>query len=202
MFTEWMELLGAGHRYVATGNSDSHLVRLQVVGYPRTYVRVPGGRIDDGLAVVRALREGRAFVTSGPFLEVSVDGRGPGETAQVTGRVARVRVVVRAPPWMSADDITLYVNGEVAKRAVVPSAPPPRRGRPASPPPALRYDRTLEVPIRGDAFLIAMVRGRTPMGDIVGRGGALPIAFTNAIWIDHDGDGTVVVAPTRPPRAR
>jgi len=201
VFGEWLELLALGHRYIATGNSDSHLVRLQLVGYPRTYVNVPGGRIDDGLAVVRALREGRAFVTSGPFLEVSVDGHGPGEIAEARGRVAHVRVIVRAAPWLSADDLTLFINGEAVKTlAIGPAAPAVTRGRtapPGRPLPVLRFDRVVDVPVSSDAFLVVQVRGRTSMGDLLGRSGALPIAFTNPIWLDHDGDGTVTLAPSR-----
>jgi len=55
----------------------------------------------------------------------------------------------------------------------------------------------------GSCYIAAM---RTPSGAVVhsggehillGRSGALPIAFTNPIWLDHDGDGTVTLAPSR-----
>ncbi len=37
---EWFALLNAGKRYTAVGNSDSHRLGSEWVGYPRTYVRV------------------------------------------------------------------------------------------------------------------------------------------------------------------
>jgi len=199
-------LLARGAHYTATGNSDSHTVRLQVVGYPRTYVRVAGGRVSDAREVVRALRAGHAFVTSGPFLEATVEGRGPGDMATVAGGVAHVHVVVRAPPWISTDELAIYVGPSVSvTRALVV---PPARGAgqsahrrggappsPPPPPPVQRLDATIDVAVSGDTFVVVTVRGRTGIDAIVGRGGSLPVAFTNPIWLDVDGDGRVVLTP-------
>ena len=41
---EWFELINAGRRYTAVGNSDSHRLVYQWAGYPRTYVRVEDDR--------------------------------------------------------------------------------------------------------------------------------------------------------------
>jgi hypothetical protein len=187
VFTDWLALLAAGRRFVATGNSDSHFVRFQWAGYPRTYVRVPGGDFRDARAVLRALRDGRAFVTNGPFLEATVDGKGPGETATVPiGGEARVRIVVRAPPWIPVDTVDVFAGGQlIATRPVAgPRPPPPRpRPRPEPPLPVVRFDEEVPVSIAASTFIVVRATSLEPIREVFVRR-VLPHAFTNPIWIE------------------
>jgi hypothetical protein len=177
VMSDWLALLRAGHRVVGVGNSDSHLVRYQWAGYPRTYVQVAEGSVTEPLAVVRALRAGRAFVTSGPFLEATIDGRGPGETvAPSDGRVG-VRVRVQAPEWIDVSVVEVWVDGQLTVARTVP--PVPRdRGSP------VRFEETIEVPVPDRGFLFVLVRGDRPLDLLLARAGIPPLAFTNPIWID------------------
>src|SRR5262249_10457375 len=84
VFGEWLAEIARGRHVVATGSSDTHTIRSEAAGYPRTYVRANPGGAHDGRALVQALKAGRAFVTSGPFLNVQVSGRGPGEQVLVS----------------------------------------------------------------------------------------------------------------------
>jgi hypothetical protein len=72
VMNEWFVLLNRGLRYTATGNSDSHRLGFEEVGYPRNYVAVaddtPTGV--DPADVIASARAGRVVVTNGPFLRV------------------------------------------------------------------------------------------------------------------------------------
>lgn len=192
VFTEWQAMLTRGRHVSATGNSDSHLVRYQWPGYPRTYVNTPSG-VNDPRALVRALKEGRAFVTSGPFLDVRIGEQGPGDTATLAEHRAHVHVTVRAPEWMDVSTVELWSQGAVIGTwSIAPlRTPPPRRGNSSAPAPVspIRTDRELDVEFANDAYLVVLVRGDRPMDDYFGRNSIPPMAFSNPIWIDADGDG-------------
>jgi hypothetical protein len=208
IFTEWLAMLGRGRRVTATGNSDSHKIRYVWAGYPRTYVRTPGGSSDPA-AVLAGLGAGRAFVTSGPFLEATVDEAGPGDIAIVRDGIAHVRVVVRAPAWMEVTRLEVWQEGAVVRSESVPAtstaatpsdatpgAPPTRsrrheRAEPSSvvEPTDLRFETILDVPTTQDGYVVVLVRGERPMDVAFGRAGIPPLAFTNPIWLDVGGDG-------------
>jgi hypothetical protein len=187
LFDEWLGLVAQGHRVVATGSSDSHNIRYQWAGYPRTYVAVPPADRSPR-ALLRALRAGRAFVTNGPFLEATVDGHGPGDTAPVTGDTARVHVVVRAPDWMDLTRVEVFSGPTL--RATAPIAPRPTA--PHAETPVVRFDQTLTVPVTPGSFVVVRASGDGALLDLLARGDALPLAFTNPIWL-------AAPAPAAPP---
>jgi len=71
----------------------------------------------------------------------------------------------------------------------------------------VRLDDTIELPAARDGFAIVRVDGDRPMAPNVGDIGSFlvyPVAVTNPIWIDVDGDGKITpsapypVAPSVP----
>lgn len=171
VFQDWLALLSGGARVVATGNSDSHKATHQWAGYPRTYVRVPGGRPEPA-AVIAALRAGRAFVTSGPFLEVAAGPAGPGDTVEAApGTTVDLEVTVRAPGWMDVRALDVFVGGALRETIPIAATDAP-----------LRHRGTVGVDVDGETFVVLRARGEEPMRALLGRAG-LPIAFTNPIWI-------------------
>lgn len=92
--TAYRRLIGAGNRVAAVAGAQ----RLGPIGRERTYARVDGPLTAESYA--EAVRRGRTFATTGPFLELSVDGHGPGATldlqpggqVEVTARVLGPRV--------------------------------------------------------------------------------------------------------------
>ncbi|MFG1943046.1 CehA/McbA family metallohydrolase [Nonomuraea sp. NPDC048826] len=85
----YRRLIGAGNRVAAMGGGSR---RFGPIGRERTYARVDG-RLTAG-AYAEAVRQGRTFVTTGPFLELEVAGRGPGDTLDLAPG-ATVPVTVR-----------------------------------------------------------------------------------------------------------
>jgi hypothetical protein len=187
---EYFALLNVGRRYTATGNSDSHRLIINWVGYPRTYVRVPDDRPASvhGADVARALSRGQAVVANGIFPVILVNGTaGPGDT--VTGRRVTMDIEARAPNWVDVSSAELWVNG-----ALVESAP--RRAFVTG---TRRLLWRTELDLREDAWIVVIVRGERPMANaFVGRR-VLPFAFTNPVFVDADEDGLLEAPEEKSP---
>jgi hypothetical protein len=181
-FGEWLALLASGRRYVAVGNSDSHRLSREWVGYPRTYVQteVDDPRLVTAADVTAALRAGRAVVSAGPFLVARVQGKGPGELATAEGGRVTLQVSVRAPAWVDVASAEVWLDGRrvATERATAPPAA------------AIRLAWQTQIPIERDGFVVVVVRGERPLDRVLPGIGARPFAFTNPIWIDGDGDGS------------
>ncbi len=174
---DWLALLSTGARYVGTANSDSHQIAYEAAGYPRTYVLTPcAGDVSAPTDVVlRSLRAGHAFGTSGPMLFVTSGAAGPGDTVRLARGSSRatVRVIVRAAPWVDVDIVELYRDTELVATVAVP--------------PSTEVERVdAEVPIeavRDRHAIVAIARGDRSLGDVLPRLEAKPFAFTNPLWI-------------------
>ena len=140
--------------------------------------------------VARALREGRAIVSTGPFVQVSVNDRGPGELVTVSKKRARVSVVASAPEWIDVRRAEIYVNGD----KVATAGTSPGKG-------ATRIDWQGEVPFKRDAWVVVIVRGDKLLDSVLAGTRAAPLAFTNPIFVDADGDGRFQATEERPARA-
>ncbi len=73
----WYRFLNCGFKIPATGGTDK-MWNNQVVGIPRTYVNIEEGLSYRGW--LDNIRTGRTFVTTGPMIFLTVDGKGLGDT--------------------------------------------------------------------------------------------------------------------------
>jgi peptidoglycan/xylan/chitin deacetylase (PgdA/CDA1 family) len=109
-FQTYYALLNSGFRLKPSAGTANgvHPVPL---GFGRVYVHLDGAFSYD--AWVAGLRAGRSFVTTGPMLLATLDGRHPGEVAGSSGsHVAACTVRSEAP----LESVELVVNGRVHKR--------------------------------------------------------------------------------------
>ncbi len=181
---DWFSLLSHGYLVTATGNSDTHHLDYNLGGYPRNYVRVahddPGHASGD--EVTRAVHDHQAFFTTGPMIDLTIEGAGIGELARAAPGTIAVHVVVRAASWIATDRLSIYVGGKLvvnreigAKRDVV------------------RLDESIPVRIERDTFVVARVDGAEPLPPVVGdpdeRFEVLPLAVTNPVFVDANGNG-------------
>ena len=102
-----------GLRITATGGEDSisNLHRSKLVGSVRTYVHT-GTRGLEMAAWFEGLRAGRAFVSSGPLVELTIDGQMPGEQVTLPSDGGTVEIVGRVQSITPLDRLFLVCNGE------------------------------------------------------------------------------------------
>ncbi len=194
---DWLTLLDRGYGLTAVAGSDSHLIAGQEVGWPRTCIPVAADAALDGDALVTALKKRHeALVTNGPYVRVSVAGHGMGQLAPAPRGRARLDVEVAAAPWIDVRRLELFINGS-------------RRGKPIDIPPSTkvqRYKGSIELRLERDAYVVVIVRGDAPLGAVLppepNQSAPTPLAITNPIYLDRDGDGrwTPPSAAARPAR--
>jgi hypothetical protein len=109
---EWYRYLDAGYRLPLVGGTDKMSAGVPL-GQIRTWARMDGDGPVSFERWAAAVRGGRTFVTSGPVLELRVEGAEPGETiAAPMGSTLEVEVSARATePMISA--VELVVDGSV-----------------------------------------------------------------------------------------
>ena len=107
----WYGFLNLGYKLLPAAGSDFPYMDLP--GVVRSYVKLDAPFSVD--AWFDAFRAGRLYVTNGPMLEVTANGRSLGEELHL-GRGARVEVVAEAslnPDLDRLDRLELVVHGEV-----------------------------------------------------------------------------------------
>jgi hypothetical protein len=182
---EWLRLIKLGHRYTAVGNSDSHRVVYEWAGYPRTYLALkPGASADTAMT---SLREGRAIVTAGPFIRFSVAGGGPGDTVKAQNGKVTVDIDITAPSWLGISNARIWVDGE--PRTELDMSLVKKTGQ------LTRLHQVLELPITSDTFVIATARAEGTLADVLPGTKIQPHGFTNPVFVDADGDGTLKLTP-------
>jgi hypothetical protein len=110
---DWYRYLNCGYFTAAVGGTDK-MAATTAVGAIRTYAKLPPSVLFDYEAWKTAVRSGHTFVTYGPLMEFSVEGKPPGArialsrsggTLQVEWKVASVTVPISR--------VELVVNGEI-----------------------------------------------------------------------------------------
>lgn len=187
--TDWLNLLSKGFRFPAVGSSDSHGAAGGEPGYSRVVVRCAKSLKElswEDLA--SALKKGQSFVTNGPLVEFTVNGKfQPGD--QLTDRDGRVkaRIRVQSAPWIEVSEVRVIVNGE--RKIIFPVVTPAVVTE--------KFARKFDIELTSDAYLVVEVVGTQSLYPVVqqpARNGlpeeaALPYAITNPIFVDVDGDG-------------
>lgn len=113
----WYKLLNAGFRVPITAGTDAfaNFHRNPAIGGVRVYTRTGSQLTYDGW--MKALLAGRSFVTSGPLLQFTVDGREPGDTVHLSeSGNASVTVRAQADSIFPMKTLTIVRNGETVAR--------------------------------------------------------------------------------------
>ena len=176
-FAPWYAVLNNGLRITATGGEDSisNLQRSKMVGSVRTFV-FTGSRGLDMDAWLEGLRKGRAFVSTGPLVELRVNGSMPGDevTLPAGGGVVSVEATVRSITPLDA--VSLVFKGQIVERI---SLGADRRS----------VDFTKSLPVTESGWYHLRVEGKPEERSPLDAGYAQ--AFTNPVWI------TVGTSPVR-----
>jgi len=126
MILEWYRYLNLGERLPIVAGTDKMSAEVPI-GAVRTYTRLAEGpdSTDDVTfaAWADAVRAGRTFVTSGPLLELTVEGREPGHVLRLTGP-SRLQVIARVRATQPVvSDLELVVNGRIVAATAAPHGP-------------------------------------------------------------------------------
>jgi hypothetical protein len=192
----WLQLLNQGHRFPGVVNTDAHY-NVHGSGWLRNYLKSPTDAPSeiDVMDIVHAAEKGQVVMTNGPFLEVVARSNGseaiPGGDLGLAGGSATLRVKVQCPNWFDVDRVQVFLNGRPSEelnftRGSTPDAFSPGEG-------AVKFDREIPLTVQGDTHVIVATIGeQSRLGPVFGDGGHAddqPVAVSNPIFIDADGDG-------------
>jgi hypothetical protein len=122
VLAEWHALLNAGFRIPVVGGSgkvDNH----DILGSRRSYARLEPGQQFNYRSWVEAVRAGRTFVTNGPLLFFTVEGRDPGAVLQLPPGGGTVNVRAKARCLAAFERVEVVANGTVVARADARGSP-------------------------------------------------------------------------------
>lgn len=168
-FHPWYAVLNNGLRVTAVGGEDSisSLHASKLIGSARTYVHT-GGRGLEADAWFEGLRQGRAFVSTGPLVELTVDGRMPGDTVAIPAGGGAVEVVGRVQSITPLESVVLIFNGEPIEKIALSADRKSALVRKS-----LRVDRSGWFHLRAEGS----PSERFPLDTAFAQG------FTNPVWV-------------------
>jgi hypothetical protein len=174
---DWLSLILQGEYRPAMASSDSHHLR-DPVAIPRSYVAYNGAvqHPVDATAIVEAVRQGRVFGSSGPIPHVVLqnsEGEQAGIGDMLAGTELTLRIGVRAAPWVDVNQVWVYLNGVVVMGGPI----------------AIGQQIELPLQVSEDSFVFVEFYGEPGEAYAAVAPGHRPMAFTNPVWIDADGDG-------------
>jgi len=109
---EWYRYLNCGYRVAVAGGTDK-MGAYCALGWIRTYARTDPSRAFDYGAWAAAVRAGRTFATTGPLIDMAVEGLPIGETIDMPASGGTVEVEVRAESVWPLGRLELVHNGRV-----------------------------------------------------------------------------------------
>ncbi|HZN70018.1 MAG TPA: CehA/McbA family metallohydrolase [Tepidisphaeraceae bacterium] len=188
----WLQLLNRGHRLWGLAVSDAHSVHGNGVGGWRTYI--PSSTDDpakiDWKEMSRNAKAGKMILSNGPYLEVqTTDGVGAGGATTARGSID-LKVRVQCPSWIDIDRVQVLVNGREREDVNFTRRSHPDHFRSEG---AVKFERTINVPLKEDAHLIVVACGEDSDLSIgygsSGQARMRPCAYNNPIFVDVDGNG-------------
>jgi hypothetical protein len=119
---EWYWLLDCGFRVPLVGGSgkDSNL---GVLGSARTYARLKPGQELNYKNWIEAVRAGRTFVTTGPFLFFTVNGQDPGAVIDLPPHAGTVHIHAEARSYVPFRRLQVVANNVVVAEMTPTGAP-------------------------------------------------------------------------------
>ena len=179
---DWHNLLNHGARVTGVGNSDSHTVSSNLAGWPRNYFP-SSSDLPAEISVKEVcdtVKAGQIVTTFGPFVTFSVNDASMGEIVTARKAAVRLKTKVQAADWIDVDRVLVIVDGDIVETIPVPDT--------------RQIVRLLDermIPVRTDGWISLRVEGDDSLDPIVpgSKRPVLPIAITNPVYVDADGDG-------------
>jgi hypothetical protein len=186
---DWFSLLNQGFIKTATANSDTH-IKSGLPGYPRNYIlldNMDGER--DEATLVEQVRKQKVFGTTGPIIRLNINGEATiGDIISVKDGNIDLNIQVLAADWVPLDQVRVFVNGRETNVFKTNTQSE-----------MVRFDRSIPLTLTADTWFVVETSASNPSGspilepqaglyNIIAPG-FVPLAFTNPIFIDADGNG-------------
>ena len=172
IFDDWFNFLNHGFNKTAIGNSDSHNTKAEV-GLPRNWVvssTDEPGQIKPA-EIFRNIKEFRTFLSTGPFVEFSINGAILGDTvAKPGGKTLQAHLRIQTPSWFGIDHIEIHRNAKLEQ--IIRLDPAPQE--------IVDFDQVIELPVPAedswyviityglaDEYLLSPVYKRMPLGKML-----------------------------------
>jgi hypothetical protein len=175
-------LLNQGKKYAGTSGSDVHKITA-MPGSVRNYVAssTDDPALIDPDELADSVRAQKVLVTTGPYVEVSIGGKGMGETATVATGAVQLNVKVQAPLWMNVNRMTVTANGAPVLSLTLDASTADAGN------PVIRFNKAVDLTPAVDTWYVVLVEGDNSTPPVTGP---RPFAFTNPIYVDRNGNGT------------
>lgn len=116
-FYEWYRFLNNGYRVAAVGGTDKMSAAIPVGGV-RTYALLQDDFSFETWA--QAVRDGRTFTTSGPLIDVRVEGKRPGDELKLPAGGGTLTVEAWVESVLPFHELQIVCNGAVVATESVP----------------------------------------------------------------------------------
>lgn len=169
---DWFSFLEFGRNMTVVGSSDSHHIRSDPTGYPRScmYFGHDNPSAVEPHLLRQALLDADVFVTGGIYVNaLGPGGERIGETFTTGDATISFEVTVQTTSWIQATELEIIVNGETTETLAL--------GPDTDPGPGQRYELLVSVDVdsararnwvvfhaRGTGDLAPLAPGRTPFG--------------------------------------
>jgi hypothetical protein len=120
---EWYRYLNCGYPVAVVGGTDK-MGAYCAVGWLRTYALLGEDRPLTYDTWADAIRAGRCFSTSGPLIDISVDGRGMGQAIQLPRSGGTVEVEAASESVWPLGRLEIVHNGRVIEAESAPRGAP------------------------------------------------------------------------------
>jgi hypothetical protein len=142
---EWYRYLNCGYRVAVVGGTDK-MGAYCALGWMRTYALTDPDRAFDYDNWAAAVRAGRTFSTTGPLIDVSVEGRRIGETIDLPASGGAVEVQALAECVWPLGEIEIVCNGQAVAAEQAPQG-------------AKVLSVSAKVPVSGSGWIAARCTG-------------------------------------------
>jgi len=175
---EWYRYLNCGYRVAVCAGTDK-MSASAALGWRRTYARLDPDHPFTYDAWAEAVRAGRTVATTGPLIDLCVEGRGIGETIELPASGGTLEVRATAECFAPLSALELVHNGKVVSQAA-------HRPATRAPKGAKRLELTEKIRVSGTSWIAARCAGPGPL-----RGRPHPAAYmaahTSPVYVNCPG---------------
>lgn len=113
---EWYRYLNCGYRLAAVGGSDKMSAGIPVGGV-RTYALINDEEFSFA-SWAQAVKAGRTFTTSGPLIDISVEGRHPGDQMKLPRKGGKLSFEAHVESIYPVHELQIIMNGKVIESKI------------------------------------------------------------------------------------